>query len=197
MRKNDKQAKSHTDSMPTYNTWSFQKQLTSTASEYGGSFTDSDSKYSQIGRASELLPVIEALFLTQRFAVLSTQGDGAPYGNLVAFASADRLTKLIFVTPRATRKFSNILSEPRVALVIDNRSNDSSDFSDAIAVTATGRAFESDSNERERLLDVYLAKHPHLKEFARSPSCAIVSIDVDVYYSVYGFQNVIELHFKK
>ena len=151
----------------------------------------------KIKGADQLLPILQDLFLNQRLAVLSTQRNGAPYGNLVAFSSADELTKLVFVTPRATRKFSNITADNRVAVLIDNRSNDNLDFSNAVAVTATGRAFDLKSTEKDRLLENYLLKHPHLTEFAKSPSCAVISVEVETYYCVYRFQNVMELHLKQ
>lgn len=151
----------------------------------------------RIKGADQLLPILQDLFLNQRLAVLSTQKDGAPYANLVAFSSADELTKLVFVTPRATRKFSNITADNRVAMLMDNRSNDNLDFSDAVAVTATGRAFDLKSTEKDRLLDNYLSKHPHLTDFAKSPSCAVISVEVETYYCVYRFQNVMELHLKQ
>lgn len=177
--------------------WQFRIQSVRQESEHVLPGANEKSLPARITDADQLLPVLEDLFLNQRLAVLCTQREGAPYGNLVAFSSADELTRLVFVTPKATRKFANITADHRVAMLIDNRSNDSLDFSQAIAVTATGRAFDLKSEERERLLDGYLLKHPHLAEFAKSPSCAVISIEVETYYCVYRFQNVMELHLKQ
>ncbi len=185
------------DSRSIQDKWSFRIQPASKSYDYGVSSSADQPRYSGINSPTQLTAAIENLFSSQYLSVLSTQNQGAPYGNLVAFASADSLTRLIFVTPKATRKFSNILSEPRVAMVIDNRSNNNNDFSSAIAVTATGRAQESTPPQRARFLEIFLAKHPHLKEFAESPSCAVISIDVETYYCVYRFQNVMELHLNK
>jgi hypothetical protein len=44
------------------------------------------------------------------------------------------------------------------------------------------------------LLNIYLAKHPHLKEFVSSPTCALIKVRVQKYYVVSKFQNVQELH---
>ncbi len=177
--------------------WQFHVQSARQEEEHVVSGVSEKSLPARITRADQLLPILEDLFLNQRLAVLCTQREGAPYGNLVAFSSADELTRLVFVTPKATRKFSNITADHRVAMLIDNRSNDNLDFSQAIAVTATGRAFDLKSAERDRLLDLYLSKHPHLTEFAKSPSCAVISIEVETYYCVYRFQNVMELHLKQ
>ena len=71
------------------------------------------------------------------------------------------------------------------------------DFHRAIAVTATGPVREVEASERDRLLNLYLSKHPYLKEFVSSPTCALLRMDVETYYVVRQFQNVMELHIKE
>ena len=138
--------------------------------------------------------IITELFSTQKLAVLSSFGNEQPYASLVAFAVTDGLRNIIFATNRATRKYANLLSEPNVALLIDSRSNTEKDFSYAVAVTALGRAEEVNSPERGPLLDIYLEKHPQLKAFVTSPSCALLKVSIGKYYVVNRFQNVRELH---
>jgi len=144
----------------------------------------------------ELEEVIRELFSSQRLAVLGTQRGGQPYANLVAFAASDDLKSIFFATARATRKYANIEADSRVTVLIDNRSNQEADFSKAAAVTATGRAQEVRDSERELVTAAYLAKHPMLEEFVRSPSCAILKLQVETYFLVRRFQNVMELHVK-
>jgi hypothetical protein len=81
-------------------------------------------------------------------------------------------------------------------MLIDNRSNKPSDFRYAMAVTATGRAEEVDRAREKDPFDTYIEKHPHLEEFATSPTCAFVRIRVDTYYVVTRFQKVLEVHVK-
>lgn len=139
--------------------------------------------------------VLKHLFDSQQFAVLATQAQGQPYVSLMAFAATDDLRTLIFATERQTRKFANVTAETRTAVMIDDRSNRSSDTQTATAVTAIGQAGEASGEERARLLEIYLAKHPHLAEFAQSPSCALICVRVGSYYVVSRFQDVRELHF--
>jgi len=139
---------------------------------------------------------IRELFASQRLAVLSTQRGGRPYGSLVAFAADDDLRRLVFATTRTTRKFGNLAAEPWVAMVIDSRDNRESDFHEAIAVTATGRSREVTGAERDVLAARFLAKHPALRGFVESPTCAVVAVDVTTYYLVSRFQNVVELHMR-
>lgn len=137
---------------------------------------------------------LEALFRSQSLAVLATQEEEQPYVTLVAFVSSEDLRYLLFATTRSTRKYANLSANSGVAMLVDNRSNEPSDFRWATAVTATGKAEEVDRNQEKDLFDAYIAKHPHLKEFATSPTCAFVRIRVDTYYVVTRFQKVLEVH---
>lgn len=144
----------------------------------------------------QIKQILNELFTSQKLAVLGTHQGGQPYGSLVAFAATLDLRNLVFATTRATRKFANLRSDPRVSMVLDNRSNRVADFRRAVAATALGRAREVRGKERERLAKMYLAKHPHLKEFVASPTCALVKMRVEVYYAVWRFQNVFEWRVK-
>jgi nitroimidazol reductase NimA-like FMN-containing flavoprotein (pyridoxamine 5'-phosphate oxidase superfamily) len=137
---------------------------------------------------------IETLFTTQKLAVLSSYGKKQPYASLVAFAATEDLKYILFATTRSTRKYTNLTSEPNAALLIDDRSNEKKDFSQAIAATVLGRSEEVSKTERDSLQKIYLAKHPHLKEFVSSPTCALIKVRVRKYYVVSKFQNVKELH---
>jgi nitroimidazol reductase NimA-like FMN-containing flavoprotein (pyridoxamine 5'-phosphate oxidase superfamily) len=137
---------------------------------------------------------LRRLLHSQPLAVLATQGHGQPYASLVAFSSSDDLKSLYFATTRSTRKFANLLADSRVALLVDNRSNRASDFRWAMAATATGRAGEVDSGERANALGNYLAKHPQLRDFVHSPTCALCRIRVQAFVVVTHFQDVVEVH---
>ena len=78
--------------------------------------------------------------------------------------------------------------------MINNSTNQSADFHEAMAVTAVGTAGELLGAEKETVLRQYLAKHPYLEDFARAPTCALVGVAVRSYYMVRNFQNVSELH---
>lgn len=145
---------------------------------------------------NELKTRLEALFEEQRLAVLSTHNQGQPYSSLVAISASKDLRHLHFTTNRATRKYANLTKDARVSLLLDNRSNSTSDFREAMAVTVTGRAREVKGAECEKLRTRFLAKHPYLDEFVSAPTCAMLEVEVDTYYTVYQFQNVLELHMK-
>jgi len=139
---------------------------------------------------------IAELLLSQKLAVLATQSSEVfPYASLIAFAATDDLHKIVFSTPKATRKFANIKHNPKVSLLIDDRSNNAKDFHDAKAVTVLGAVerIDIDASQKE-LASLYLSKHPYLEDFLRSPSTAFIIISVWSYYLVSRFQEVMELH---
>jgi len=72
-------------------------------------------------------------------------------------------------------------------MVMDNRSNQEADFHQAAAVTVTGVVKVLEGPERERFQEFYLLKHPYLKDFVSSPTCALLKMDVEAYYVVSRF----------
>ena len=140
---------------------------------------------------------LKELLSIQKFGVLATNQNGHPYCSLVAFISTADLNNLFFATARKTRKYENLQKDERVSMLIDSRTNRKSDFRDAIAATIVGTANEIDKKEHRDAQTLYLAKHPDLKKFITSPSCALFKIDVDTYYVVQQFQKVTELHIRE
>jgi nitroimidazol reductase NimA-like FMN-containing flavoprotein (pyridoxamine 5'-phosphate oxidase superfamily) len=147
--------------------------------------------------AVEMQKIVQELLNKQRLAVLATlMSDqlGRPYSNLIAFAATDDLKEILFATTRATRKFTNLTEDPRVSLLIDNRSNQETDFGEASAVTVLGTAGEVLGPERESYLQLFLKKHPYLEEFVTAPTCALIRVKVEKFIMVTQFQEVREIY---
>ncbi len=141
--------------------------------------------------------ILENLCHSQPLAVLATAAGTTPYASLVAVALTTDLRHLYFATPRATHKFDNLVSNGQVALLIDNRSNQVEDFRQAAAATLIGAAGELTGAERDSALEIYLARHPHLSDFARSQEAALFKVRIERINMVNGFQDVTEFDFLK
>ncbi len=141
----------------------------------------------------QLRQLIRTLLDTQIQAELATQHRQQPYTSLMAFAVTPDLRRIVFATYRATRKYANLLANPRAALLIDNRRNDSADYRNAVAISAQGTVHEVGVDRRTELLNLYLRKHPRLRDFVTAADCALLQLDVECYYVVSRFQNVDEL----
>ena len=137
-----------------------------------------------------LISLVKDLCASQRSAALATQEGGQPYLSLMAFAVTPDLTTIIMATDRGTRKYANLVAEPRVALLIDNRNNIPEDTEKAVAVTVLGEAREAPSVEHGRFLRLFLDRHPHLEDFATSPTSALIAVRVSTYIVVQRFGEV-------
>ena len=134
---------------------------------------------------------VRRLVEDQPFAVLCTQGQGQPYGSLVAYAMTDDLASAVFATPKATRKFRLLSQCDHVALLIDNRPHAPREIMRIEAVTATGRAtLVDEKDEHARWASLLTSRHPYLERFVRSDSCGLFHIHIFRYFHVCHFQEV-------
>lgn len=134
---------------------------------------------------------LRALDRSQLHAVLSTAAEGLPYSSLVAFALTPDSEGIVFATPKASRKYRNILENENVSLLIDTRSNSSTDYLVAEAITVEGAASPvRRGRRREELSRLLTEKHPPLLDFALSEDTALVYVDIRSCVHVTGFQRV-------
>jgi pyridoxine/pyridoxamine 5'-phosphate oxidase len=107
-------------------------------------------------------------FLRQhRLAVLSTVRDGAPQAALVGIAVTDRL-EIVFDTVTGSRKYTNLLADPRVALVAGW------DYGQTVQVEGTADPIASE--ELAAYKEVYFAVGPDGRERERWPDIAYVRV---------------------
>lgn len=128
---------------------------------------------------------------SQSFAILSTRNENnPPHSAIVCFVHADDLSTLIFVTPRSSRKFANLISHPQVTLFIDDRTPFLSDLNDIWGIEAKGHFKIPEDREKPGYMDQFLRKYPDLSNFADSSSSAWCLIEVESYDVVRSFQDV-------
>jgi nitroimidazol reductase NimA-like FMN-containing flavoprotein (pyridoxamine 5'-phosphate oxidase superfamily) len=139
---------------------------------------------------------LKDLFVRQKLACLATSKGEQPYTSLVAFVSTDNLRAILFATDKKSTKYSNMVANRRVSMLIDDRTNRVTDFHEGMAVTIIGRAQELKADQRMRYLKPYLNKYPDLEEFVKSPDCSLLRVDVETYRIVTRFQQVTEMHVK-
>jgi heme iron utilization protein len=128
---------------------------------------------------------------TQLHAVLATDADGMPYTSLVSFALTPDRKGLLFLTPKSTRKYKNILKNNYVSLLIDTRANTAKDYLLAEAVTIMGIAKPvRSSTKKTELSEIFISKHPQFKEFILLPEIALICVDITRCIHVTQFQSI-------
>lgn len=144
---------------------------------------------------TETKRIISDLLDSQLFCVLTTnlEDTSFPYSSLIAFLNSDDLKYIYFATSRKTTKFSNLLSDPKICMFFDNRSNELEDVSNAITATVLGKVEELDKEKNERILNQLIQKYPQLEDFVKSASTAFLRMDVEEYVVVHSFFKVLRL----
>ncbi|PPD58471.1 pyridoxamine 5'-phosphate oxidase family protein [Dehalogenimonas etheniformans] len=138
-------------------------------------------------RTSKGVAAVRNIIINQLFAVLTTTNANQPHCNLIAFVITDNLKTIVFATIRNTQKYINLVQNPLVSLLIDNRTNQPSDISNASAVTVFGLASEV-SDEKARYADQLIQRYPRLAEFIKQADTAIVTISIS-HYLLSDFHN--------
>jgi heme iron utilization protein len=140
------------------------------------------------------ISVADRLFFLDKIqphAVLATESDGQPYTSLIAYALMPDAKGVIFITPRSTRKYKNILKNKRVSLLLDTRTNTSEDYMSAESITILGKAHPVRKGEkRTSLARIFVKKHTRLKEIIISPQIALILVEVNTCIHVTRFQSV-------
>jgi nitroimidazol reductase NimA-like FMN-containing flavoprotein (pyridoxamine 5'-phosphate oxidase superfamily) len=147
---------------------------------------------STIRKGAVLIPErLEALDRMEYFAVLATDDDRKPYTSLINFALTPDDKTIIFATPRATRKYRNMIKTKSVALLIDNRSKKTKNLMGTEAVTVIGKARSLRRGKAwEDFANIYIKKHPALAEFVHAPSTALMVVDATRCIHVSQFQTI-------
>ena len=139
----------------------------------------------------QALDDISEILESQRFAVLSTHAEGQPYASLVAFSATGDLRRILFCTPRSTRKYANLSCDGRAAMLVHTSCNTAADCGRAMAVTATGTAVEVSDGCKDADVALFLTKHPELADFFGDPQNALLAIEISEYHLVRRFQDVV------
>jgi nitroimidazol reductase NimA-like FMN-containing flavoprotein (pyridoxamine 5'-phosphate oxidase superfamily) len=138
----------------------------------------------------QIIEQISSILKDNKYAVLSTVGDGQPHASIIAVTWLKGYRQIIFVTYRGTRKHSNISNNCKVAVLVESGNNSSSLFQEKSVLTAFGVAEEIRLNENEVIFREHLERHPDLLFLSQSKDCALMHIIVDTYQVVHGVEDV-------
>ncbi|MEN6620249.1 MAG: pyridoxamine 5'-phosphate oxidase family protein [Smithella sp.] len=130
-------------------------------------------------------------FNALRFAVLATVEEGKPYTSIIAFALTPDCRTLIFTTSSATRKYRNIINQPAVSILLDNRSQNADDINSAQAVTLLGTAKKVRTTARKaEYSEIFVNRHPELADFINDSKTALIAVTIEQAVHVIHFKNV-------
>ena len=124
---------------------------------------------------------------SQAQLVLATANRAAaPSTHLMAYAHSDDL-RHVFLASGRTRKLADMLENPAVSLLWDNRTGNLADHADGILVTARGRATELTGGDAARARAALLHRNPNMSGFLGGESVAMVDVEVETMAVVVGY----------
>jgi nitroimidazol reductase NimA-like FMN-containing flavoprotein (pyridoxamine 5'-phosphate oxidase superfamily) len=142
---------------------------------------------------TSVLDRLTALNKDQLHAVLATVLDGQPCTSMIAYALTPDKKGIVFSTPRKTQKYRNILSNSRVSLLIDTRSNTAKDYMGAESLTILGNAMPLRRGRKwSELAGVLVRKHPALNRIMRSTETKLILVRINRCIHVTRFQTISE-----
>ena len=130
--------------------------------------------------------LISDIINNQKYAVIATKGKKYVHTNLVAFISSDDLKNIYFATSNKSKKYENLMNNPYVSILIDNRKNNSTDILNATAITVFGVA--SEVKNKSDIMNIYIKKHPGLKNFVNNSDTVFIEFKVKNYIYINKFE---------
>jgi nitroimidazol reductase NimA-like FMN-containing flavoprotein (pyridoxamine 5'-phosphate oxidase superfamily) len=134
---------------------------------------------------------IEAFLNSHSVCVLATVRDNMPHCSLMAYIVDEHSRVVYMVTPRDTNKYQNILKNPHVSLLVDDRYQ--GDFpgqraEHALTVHGTCHRVEDEATKqlvRERLAET----RPDMRDFIYDPGSEVIAIYIHSFLFLDGVSD--------
>jgi nitroimidazol reductase NimA-like FMN-containing flavoprotein (pyridoxamine 5'-phosphate oxidase superfamily) len=134
---------------------------------------------------------IKAFLKEKDMCVLATTLEGKPHCSLMAYMTDEEGEWIYMVTHRDTTKYTNLLSNEQVSLLVDNRCDgmlaDRSNLQ-ALTVHGTFHAVETEGAKKQ-ILEQVRERHPHMREFLDNPEAEIISVRVKSFLFLDGISD--------
>lgn len=136
--------------------------------------------------------IVRSLLRRSRQGALATlmPGTGDPYCSLVASATDTDGAPLLLISRLAVHT-KNILADPRVSLMLDERT--AGDPLEGARIMLAGRAKRLAGGEAASARRRYLAAHPAAETFADFPDFSFFRIEASGAHLVAGFGRIVDL----
>jgi nitroimidazol reductase NimA-like FMN-containing flavoprotein (pyridoxamine 5'-phosphate oxidase superfamily) len=142
-------------------------------------------------QAHDLKREIFTILEQQIQCVLATLQDDQPCQHMMAFAYAEDLSRIFLATYVDTRKYRNMISNPSVSILWDNRSGSAADHVDGLSLIALGSAELLAGSAQVEVCDLILKRNPALQVLLEDESCKLFMVLIEDYQWTKGYQQVL------
>jgi len=142
-------------------------------------------------QAHDLKLEISTILDQQIQCVLATLQDDQPCQHMMAFAYAEDLSRIFLATYMDTRKYRNMITNPGVSILWDNRSGSTADHIDGLSLIALGRAELLAGSAQVEVRELILKRNPTLQVLLEDKSCKLFMVKIEDYQWTKGYQQVL------
>jgi nitroimidazol reductase NimA-like FMN-containing flavoprotein (pyridoxamine 5'-phosphate oxidase superfamily) len=118
---------------------------------------------------------IRVLLSSRNICVLATVDKDRPYCSLMNYVTDDACLEFFMATQKDSNKYRNLMTNPKVSLLVDSREKAPSAKSWALTVEGVFEPL-SDANKRDWALGRLAAQNPSINEFVSQPDIDVVRI---------------------
>ncbi len=121
---------------------------------------------------------MKALAREKDICVLATISDDKPHCSLMCYITDTDCREIYMVTHKNTKKYSNMVANPSVSLLIDTREDHRGEGRLNVKAMTVEGIFKKieDEDKRESVRCKILDRHPYLKEFVNHSDSEVFSI---------------------
>lgn len=134
-----------------------------------------------------MLDKVKTILRENTLCVLCTEADGNPYCSLMTYLLNDDFSVLYLVSTRESRKYQNLLANPRVSVLVDTRQHQgSSAAANIVSVTFEG-LFQSLADFEIQSIKINLSReHGELAEILNNPDFVVFAIKLQSFLLLDG-----------
>ncbi len=134
-----------------------------------------------------MLDRVNEMLIGNSLCVLCTVSGDLPYCSLMTYVLSEDLKTVYMVTVRESRKYRNLLENPKVSLLVDNRQKIASTSDETVAsITFEGILKHLEPIETEVVRSRLVEGHGELKEILTNPDCVIFGIELKTFLLLSG-----------
>jgi nitroimidazol reductase NimA-like FMN-containing flavoprotein (pyridoxamine 5'-phosphate oxidase superfamily) len=139
----------------------------------------------------EMLEKMKDIVKGNDLCILATVSEGKPHCSLMSYISDEEGQEVYLVSHKETKKYSNLIENPTVSLLIDTREEEKGQRRiDIKALTVSGE-FQTinDPGKKDLIRAKFLKRHSHLADFVNDPGAEIFSIRIRSFQLLDGVKD--------
>lgn len=123
---------------------------------------------------------MKAMVRDNAVCVMATVSRNKPHCSFMSYCTDDSCKEIYMMSRRQSRKFSNLMENMTVSLLIDTRERNAGKDAGAVKALTVSGVFQyiDEAEKKARIKQMLMDRHPHLGVIADEPDMEIFSIAI-------------------